>query len=482
MGGAACSQTAGSASEGKANEMRHLHEGRLLSRSLSAAVLATILAVASTVLAPAVTLAAPHFTRVTTLGVGTFPNFAMVRTADGTLHLVYQTAVPGPAPNGIAARSISAAGVLGSQTQALLWGTSRPGLTLLPNGALFSMFGATSPAPGLVSSLWGIESSDGGATWSAPSQIASGLLEDLAYGGDITAQLSGATPVLTINVAGGIVVQQGLGLGSPTQQITTSTDNFAGDVDSAIDAASGQVVTSWRSNAGSGGDFLQAAVPTLGTLMKWPGQLRNELVIAGRDSGPGVFGAYTTDGSHVRLLRYGGGSVAVGKLKGLSANVIGVATGLGGRVWVMWGQDGLGIAVTRSNKAVTRFEPIQHLNPGSFTLYRLSGDGRLGPLDLFVDQIPASKTSIPPAGTFYARLLPELSATVSVKNVKKVDRLTVKVTDAGDPVAGASISVKGKHATTNSAGSGKLTLSGTGRVKITITDPGYQALSKTVKL
>ena len=247
-----------------------------------------------------------------------------------------------------------------------------------------------------MSTLWTIESSNGGASWSAPAQVAGGsALEALAYGGNVTTQALGSTPVFTINVAGGLVVQQGLGSGSPTRQITSSatTDDFAGDVDSAVDASTGQVVAGWHSLAGSEGDFLQTVAPTAGAPVKWPGQLRNELVIAGRDAVPGVFGAYTTDGTHVRLLRFGGGSVAVGKVNGLNATVMGVATGLDGRVWVMWGQDGRAIAVTRSNKAVTKFEPDQHLNLNPFSLYRLSGDGRLGPLDLFVDQIPSSKTS-----------------------------------------------------------------------------------------
>lgn len=53
----------------------------------------------------------------------------------------------------------------------------------------------------------------------------------------------------------------------------------------------------------------------------------------------------------------------------------------------MWG-DEHGIAVTRSNTAVTRFEPIQRLDHASTTLYRLAGDGRNALLDLFVDEIP----------------------------------------------------------------------------------------------
>jgi hypothetical protein len=270
-----------------------------------------------------------------------------------------------------------------------------------------------------------------------------------------------------------------------------AVDNFAGDVDSAVDAATGQVLASWQSLAGSGGDFIRAVAPALGPVVKAPGQVRNELVISGRDHGPGVFGAYTTDGSHVRLLRFGGGSVAVGRLKGVDASIVGTATGLDGRIWVMWGHDGVGEAVTRSNTAVTRFEPIQHISERSFTLYRLSGDGRLGPLDLFVDQIPPPfKNALQPAGSFYARILPVLSATVSVMAVTnkkgKVTafKLTVLVTDAGDPVVSATVSAKGKKGKTNKKGVASLTLPGSlkGSVTMKVTEAGYQQQQRTVKL
>ena len=92
---------------------------------------------------------------------------------------------------------------------------------------------------------------------------------------------------------------------------------------------------------------------------------------------------------------------------------------------------------------MTRFEPIQHVDPNAVSLYRIQGDGRLGPLDLLVDEIPNGKGPVQPAGIYHARVLPVLSATASVTALKKAHKLTVKVTDAGDPVAGASVSAEG---------------------------------------
>lgn len=440
--------------------------------------------------APVSLAVAVKFKRLSTVNGTTAPAVAFARTANGVLHLVYQT-FAGRALNGLASMSISPSGHAAPQVPALQgWQTGQPGLLALPGGTLEAVFGAISP--GLVSSVWGITSSTGGASWSAPVDVrGGGANEALAYGSDVTAAMSAAAPVLALPQAGNLVIQTGLGAGSPSSQLSSASDGSMTDADLAVDAATGEVAAGWQSLAGAGGDWLQAVAPTIGSPRLVPGQSRNALVVAGRDTGPGVFAAYTADGTHVRLVRYGGGTVAVGSQRGTTAKALGVATGLGGRIWVMWGDDSDGgLAVTRSNKAVTRFEPIQRLHPNAFTLYRISGDGRLGPLDLLVDEIPNSKGSVQPAGEFYARVLPELSATVSAASIKNkagtvvAHKLSVTVTDAGDAVAGATASAKGQHHKTNGKGVAKLTLSGSagGKVKVTITSPGYQTLTKTISL
>src|SRR4051794_34192288 len=434
----------------------------------------TILAALSLVL-PATTLAAPSFTRVDSISVGTDPNYGLVRTPDGLLHLVFQTSSGGAQPDGLATRTISPGGALGSQVQALAgWNATRPGLLRLPNGTLQAVFGAIDPDQMTPGSVWGIASSDGGATWSPPADVGTDRNDEaLVYASDMTAALAGgSTPVVTMAAAGNVLAQLGLGSGSTAEPATDASNNSAGDVDSAADGGTGQVVASWQSNAGSGGDFVRAIAPSLGTTEQWPGQLRNEVVIAGRDKGPGIFAAYTAGGASVRLQRYGGGSVAVGKLRGIVPTKLGTATGVDGRIWVLWGDDN-GVAVTRSNKAVTRFEPIQRTRPDSAGLLRLSGDGRLGPLDLLVDQIP-NGNPIPPGGTFWARVLPELSATAKVKKHK----LTVTVTDAGDAVSGATVKASGKSAKTNAKGIATLKLpkKTTGKVTISVTKTDYNAL------
>jgi hypothetical protein len=462
--------------------------GKALRRALSG-VLATT---AVGLLVPAVGGAAVKFSRV-----GTIPGlggevYGFMRTADGTLHIVHPASDNGA--QGLTAEAISPSGAIGAPVTALsaAWGVSVPGLVTLPDGSLQAFFGAVEPNT-TDSSVWGISSSDGGKTWSAPVDVRSGPLENLAYASEIAANMNGTTPVLVIPQAGNVVVQQGLGQNTPTYDATDASDGFGTDAHTAVDAGTGQVVASWDSSAsGTGGDYVQTVAPSAGTPQKVPGLSRDYLVLAGRDKGPGVFGAYTTDGTHVRLLRYGGGTVAVGSLAPVTPAALGVATGIDGRIWVMWGSDNGNIAVTRSNRAVTRFEPIQHLSEKIVTLFRLDGDGRLGPLDLLADQL-ADTNPLLPTGVYHARVLPELLAAVSVKVLtttkkkKKVvtaHSLIVTVTDAGDAVSGATVTVKGHTKKTSSKGVAAITLpgSGGGKVSVTVTAPTYQKLTRQAQL
>jgi hypothetical protein len=420
----------------------------------------------------------------------TNPGVAFARTADGKLHLEYPTRGKTGGNSGIATRTISTTGSVGAQVQALSnWGVSRPGFVVLPNGTEIIAFGA-SPGNSKPDGLYAIVSTDGGATWSAPGFIGSGsTLEALSYAADITGNLLGTTPWFTINVAGQLVLQAGGGAGAPTSLVNTppSFDGSLGDVETAVDASSGELVASWQSLANPGGDFMQGIAPSVQAAHKVPGQRRNAVELAARSKGAGVYAAYTPDNNHVRLYRYGGGSVAVGSAKGLTAKVMGVATGSDGRIWVMWGDDSLQeVAVTRSNRAVTRFGPIQLIKDKAFSIGRFFGDGRLGPLDLFIDELMTPpKNQAVFEGAYYTRVLPKLSASVDVHKLSKHKfKLTVKVTDAGDALVGAQVASGGSKKKTNAKGVAHLTVKGdTGsKLPVTITDSGYSGLHLKIKL
>ena len=285
-----------------------------------------LLGLAGALLAPGGAVGASlHPKLLAKVGYGTTP-IGFARAADGRLHVAFETNTSwGDSASGVGALSITPSGHVGPQVQALSWGGATsgspngiPGLAVMPSGALQAVFGGS---PNGVDGPWGITSTDGGATWSAPANVGSG---SMAFGdSNLTLQVSNGTPVLTAGCCGNIVIQRGFGAGSPTYQLTNSGDGAAGNTDSAVDAKSGAVVASWGSNAGSGGIWLQQAAPTVGAAQKAPIPSQYgtgaPLILAGRDSGPGVFAAYPANygpTTHVRLLRYGGGSVAVGSVNG----------------------------------------------------------------------------------------------------------------------------------------------------------------------
>jgi hypothetical protein len=432
----------------------------------------------------------------------TSPGFTptgFARSADGTLHVAYETNVNwGNSANGVGVASIAPSGHVGPQVQALSWGGSGgspngiPGLAVLPGGTLEAVFGGS---PSSDDGPWGISSTDGGSTWSSPADIGSGSME---FGDSaLTLQVSKGTPVFTAGCCGGIVIQQGFGTGSPTYLLTNNSDNAAGNTDSAVDAATGADVASWDSNAGSGGLWLQQVAPSPGPAVKAPIPSQYgtgvPLIVAGRDSGPGVFAAYPANWgnptTHIRLLRYGGGSVAVGAVKGLFASRWGVATGSDGRIWVFWyGEiNGKGIiAVTRSNNAVTRFEPIQQYHYNWDYLDVLQGDGRLGPLDMVLNGAPNSALGQQIAnGLYWARVRPQLSASVAVEQLSKHEfKLKVHVSDAGDPVSGATASALGHSKTTNVNGQAKLKVTGSSgeSATVAVSAPGYNGVKATITL
>ena len=235
------------------------------------------------------------------VGYGTVP-IGFARSADGSLHVAFETNTSwGDSASGVGAVAISPSGKVGPQVQALAWSgltsgspNGIPGLAVTPSGALQAVFGGS---PSGVDGPWSITSTDGGATWSAPADIGSG---SMAFGdSNVTLQMSNGTPVLTAGCCGNIVIQQGFGTGSPTYQLTSTSDDAAGNTASAIDAKTGAVVASWDSNAGSGGIWLRQASPTVGAAQKVPIPSQYgtgaPLIVAGRDAGPGVFAAYPAD-------------------------------------------------------------------------------------------------------------------------------------------------------------------------------------------
>jgi len=109
---------------------------------------------------------------------------------------------------------------------------------------------------------------------------------------------------------------------------------------------------------------------------------------------------------------------------------------------------------------------------GTTSIWKLNGEGSLGALDAF--------TSVSTSGslaTWHQQVLPALN----VKTTGGKKKATFVVTDAGDPVAGASIAVGGKKLTTNAAGRATVALR-KGAYRARATSAGYVAGAASVRV
>ncbi len=219
----------------------------------------------------------------------------------------------------------------------------------------------------------------------------------------------------------------------------------------ATDAGSGTVVLAGVYGGGKGGVFVQRSCRAPGrSIVLSDGGNNNDWVegLSGRIGAPGVYVAYA-DTKAAHLYRYGGSSTTLARGPYTSATV---CAGPEGRLWIAWG-DNNELFVTRSNRAASRFEPVQKLTlPQGTTngLRYLQCEGSAGPVDLFAEAVDKANG----LGFWHTHVLAQLS--LQARAAKGT--VTIAARDAGDPVAGVTISVGGRHAKTATNGLATLTL------------------------
>ncbi len=383
----------------------------------------------------------------------------LARTPDGVLHVVWNR---GATPTSIFETRLSPAGrPAGTSTVASGFaGNGGLALLVMPDRTL-RLFAAGAAHPSsTVHGITTFASPEHGGAWT--------LQPDASWGGPVAEASAVIGATLTrdgqpVTAWGGFAAE-----GLPPASIPQNPfvlDQTASHL--ATDAASGAVVLAGVTIAGKGGVFVRQILPSLGpqVVLPLPTVLEDrDNGLSGRIGAPGVYLAYA-DGKAAHLYRYGGSSKTLGRGAFTSATV---CAGPEGRLWVAWGGNANGLFVTRSNRAVSAFEPVQKLRaPAGPGLTYLQCEGSAGPIDLFADS----------GGFFHARLLAQL--TLSARATKT--KVTVSVRDAGDPVAGAAVTVGGRRVTTAANGQATVTLR-PGSYSATATAPGYATASTRVSV
>jgi hypothetical protein len=414
------------------------------------------------------------WTRVTDPSGRNIDQVGLARTGNGVLHVFWQRRV-GPTSSAIRHTAITPAGRVGASSAVLppLRVARDPDAVVLPDGRLrvfFPGLGDTIDEGGVIAAT----GSAAGTGWKREGpRISSASSSVDAVGAAVT---SGGESVAAYTRSFVVAFHVGVSAGDPDREVQAGNQCCDYQPDLATDARSGQTFIAYFSNAkGRTGTWAQQVLPTVGKRILVPGSatkgqalgVDQRVAITARLGAPGVYVAvcqgYPVCTKAV-LWKAGGRALVVGK--GKDVEDVHASPGPEGRIWVAW-HDGRTkqVVAVRTNKAATRVGPVVVVKPPprATQLWKLTGDGSLGPLDLLVSATTGSSLA-----TWHTQVLPPL--TITVKKGKPA--ATVAVTDAGDPVQGAKVSVAGKTLTTSAAGLVKVALPS---VKITVTaaKPGY---------
>lgn len=450
---------------------------------------AALAALAALALASSAAPAGPGWQRVTDANLANINQLALARTPDGVLHLAWYR--PAGSAQDLVHETLSADGTTVGAAAPIVSGWSaltNPSLLASGGGlrALFSGIRSTSTTdPYSGGTVYTATAPTSGSGWTLGPAAAP---PSSAYASDVVggATAQDGSPVASWSGTFGLFVHAGLSASAPSQLVQSACCGYEAGL--ATDSASGRTVLAWYSNAtGAGGILAATVLPSLGSTSYLPGSAtadRNsaaspiqQVGIAARLGAPGVYVAYGA--GYPTWTRLDLWSQATGK----TLEVASVAAGLGlpnvtaapsGRLWVMWSAGGRLFAV-RSNRAVTRFGPVTALAPpaGASSIWKLVGEGSLGPLDLFT-----SATAGGGIAFWHQRVLPPLTLAASVGAKRKV---TFRVGDAGDAVPGAKVAVGGRTLTTGANGSAAATLA-PGSYRATASIAGYRSAAASVRV
>lgn len=204
------------------------------------------------------------------------------------------------------------------------------------------------------------------------------------------------------------------------------------------------------------------------------------LAITNANTHGGVFVAYCANTSpcHLDLWRLGTLKPVAVPASG-SAYGVSIAQGPAGRIWVAWyNSNSNRVFVTRTNKAGTRFGTVRsYATPCAEHGLLGLGGSPLRRLDIGMQCVNNAHLQDEQFVTqVRAGLTLGIPGPVHVGGSGMTIKITV--TDAGDPVQGATVKVAGKTAATNAAGQATFHLPGgikAGAYQVTVTAPDYLA-------
>lgn len=452
---------------------------------------------------------------ITKSGNALLQQVGLLRTPDGRLQAAWVNDGTAPLTFTMQTRSIAANGTAGATTDILAnqpGGAVTPGLSYTAStNALTTWFGAQDSS-GSPFNGWLYSATSTGGAWSLNGPASTGS-PGQAYAASVVnvASDNAGHVVQAWAQAGTSVVHTGSAPG-----VSYAYEGFSDTYDTnvACDASGAQFFVGWASlNSATGGVRVAQIDPATGAKSAGPWTLplsttntvygarsfspmSQRVPMVGRASG-GVYVAYPTGYPSVNVVRLwklgntgpGAPRTVASTAGGNKGNVaLAAETTSPNRLWIVWTQnDSHGNPVIkgrRSNAAGTSFGAIvsRAMPAGGHTIWKLAADGGAHRCD-----IVALVQSAGGYAQYHAQLLPGLSLSRSPASIKikKRVKLTFRVTDAGSPVAGASVKVAGKTAHTNSSGYAKVTVgkySSARKLTASASKSGYVGAKQTVRV
>ena len=443
----------------------------------------------------------------TSLGIA---SAGLYRTADGMLHVAwarqdgsnsfslnYSTVGPNATLEGTGTIVKSWTGV-----------SFYPRLVAGPSGGIRVVFtggNGVSGSPYNLGAMYSATASSAGRTWSLVKGSMSHTTLIPATNTSATTQSTG-TPMASWPGGSGVAFHVGTDPNTPATKAdgTVAVTSGSGTVVGTTLAreTDGSVWVAWftESFASDQGYWVDKITPAQAAKTEAPGsgspslannQPLQSVAFAAGAKGGGYLAYCVPTASipcaHIALWKAGAATAVTvpGSSSQHSAHVA-IAAAPGGHLWVLWYDTSQNkIHVIRSNAAVTKFGPGQTIAapPSTSELDGLQAEGSQGPLDVVALVLQTTAGSTP--SYWDIQLLPKLTLTGSPATVAPGKMVTFTVTDVGDPVAGATVTFLGGHATTNSSGVATFTVpTGTaaGSYQATASMTSYTSATFTVKV
>lgn len=444
---------------------------------------------------PAVERGAPGtWTKISTGTSGITYRSSLQRTADGVLHVVYPKTDGGDdATYGHTA--IDADGSIARQNNVLVpgWASVDPTPALVRDGdglrVVFGGLRSTDPGYWSDGRMYTATAGADGAAWDVP--MAAVGQSHSAYGsyGTSAVALADGTPVAAFPLNSELTWHVGTGEAVPDQSLTFDDCCL---YYTAMADDDGDVWLAWYANGdtpATEGIFVKQILPAVGPTLKAPQSSVGSDSVAPMGgialtarTGGGVFAAYcvgypTCD--HVGLWKVGTDTVRKVPSTTYAADIA-LSPGPSGRLWIAWSDNIPRIRAVRTNVAGTGLGAIRNVKmpANQDGVYDVAIDGTTGRGDIVINT---------GGGFWHTQVAPGLSVDASPATWKrgKKQKVTFDVSDAGDPVAGATVKVGDASCTTGGDGSCAITFAASKKkasIAAKATLSGYGAGSVRLKI